>query len=206
MVSFPWFFLLTQDFWIFQVRYDLWGILYLVYSGSLFHVLLYCVLRQTRKETFLSCHVKTGHTNTTGIKKMKEENKKALNDFLSRAEDMGDDILNDAQEMFGSMPFILPVLRERAEIFTLSTLAEERVCRPENLSAKTAELVSVAAAAATGAEYCLKVHIRGAMKEGASRNEIFDAIMIAALVGKTRVLATALREMDDVIPHMHGIK
>ena len=46
----------------------------------------------------------------------------------------------------------------------------------------------------------MSVHIRAALKEGASRDEIFDTIMIAALVGKTRVLATALRQMYDAVP------
>jgi 4-carboxymuconolactone decarboxylase len=128
---------------------------------------------------------------------MKEKNQKALEDFLSHAEDMSDDILNDTRELLGSMPFILPVLRERPETFAMSALADERICRPGHLSPKTAELVALAAAAGMGAEYCLKVHIRAAAKEGASRDEIFDTILIAGLVGKTRVLATAFREMGD---------
>jgi len=131
---------------------------------------------------------------------MRAENRKALEDFLSHAESMSDDILDDTLEMFGSMPFILPVLRERPQVFALSALADELVCRPEHLRPKTAELVSLAAAAALGAEYCMKVHIRAAVLEGATRDEIYDTIMIAALVGKTRVLATAFREMEQALP------
>ena len=131
---------------------------------------------------------------------MKKENEKALNDFLTYADAISDDILIDTREMLGSMPFILPVLRERSEYFALSSLADERICRPEHLSPKTAELIAMAAAASTGAEYCMKVHIRAAVKEGASRDEIYDTIMIAALVGKTRVLAPALRELCDAYP------
>jgi AhpD family alkylhydroperoxidase len=128
---------------------------------------------------------------------MKEENQKAVDDFLSRAEDISDDILKDTEEMLGSMPFILPVLRERPAYFALTSLADEMLCRPAHLPPKTAELVSVAAAASAGAQYCLQVHIRAAAKEGASRDEIYDAIMIAALIGKTRVLAPALRELSE---------
>jgi len=131
---------------------------------------------------------------------MKAENQKALNDFLARADSISDDILDDMREMLGSMPFILSVQRERPEYFALSSLADETVCRPEHLSPKTAELVALAAAARGGAEYCMKVHIRAAAKEGASQNEIYDTIMIAALVGKTRVLSPALRELCDAYP------
>lgn len=129
---------------------------------------------------------------------MKPENQKARDDFLSHADAISDDLLADTEEMLGSMPFILPVLRERPDYFALSSLADEMVCRPKSLCPKTAELVALAAAAVTGAEFCMKVHIRAAGKEGASRDEIYDTIMIAALVGKTRVLAPALREFCDV--------
>ena len=132
---------------------------------------------------------------------MKQENKKALNDFLSHADAISDDILVDTKEMLGCMPFILPVLRERPEYFTLSSLADEMVCRPKHLPPKTAELVALAAAASMGAEFCVQVHIRSAAKEGASRDEIYDTIMIAALIGKTRILAPALRELCDAYPN-----
>jgi AhpD family alkylhydroperoxidase len=131
---------------------------------------------------------------------MKQENKKALDDFLSHADAISDDILTDTQEMLGSMPYILPVLRERPEYFALSSLADEMVCRSKHLPSKTAELVALAAAASAGAEYCMKVHIRAAAKEGASRDEIYDTILIAALIGKTRVLAPALREVCEAYP------
>lgn len=131
---------------------------------------------------------------------MQKKNKKALDDFLSHADAISDDILVDTMEMFGSMPFILPVMRERPEYFALSSLADEMVCRPEHLSPKTAELVALAAAVGTGAEFCMRVHIRAAAKEGASRDEIYDTIMIAALIGKTRVLAPAFRQLCEAYP------
>jgi AhpD family alkylhydroperoxidase len=131
---------------------------------------------------------------------MKDENRKVVEELLSRADAISDNILEDTQKMLGSMPFILPVLRERPEYFALSSLADEMICRPAHLSPKIVELVSLAAAASAGAEYCINVHIRAAVKEGATRDEIYDTIMIAALIGKTRVLGPALREFCDVFP------
>jgi len=131
---------------------------------------------------------------------MKPENQKAIEEFLARSDAISDDILEEAEKMFGSMPFILPILRERPKYFAPAVLADDLVCRPEHLSPKTAELVALSAAAATGAQHCMKVHIGAAVKEGASRDEILDTILIAALVGKSRVLATSLREFCDAFP------
>jgi len=131
---------------------------------------------------------------------MKKENEKVLEDFLQHADSISDDIMEEFREMLGTLPFIFTLLRERADVFALSTLADERICRPKNLSPKTAELVTIAAAAGMGAEGCLKVHMQAAVKEGASREEIFDTIMIASMIGKTKILANSLRHMRDSFP------
>ncbi|WP_292371001.1 carboxymuconolactone decarboxylase family protein [Methanoregula sp. UBA64] len=132
---------------------------------------------------------------------MKEANKEAISEFLKHADSIGDDMLEDTQKMLGSMPFILPVQKnERPDYFALMCIADDMLCRPPNLSAKTAELVTLAAAAAAGAGPCLKFHIQAAAKEGATRGEIFDTIMIAALVGKTKILASALRDFSEAYP------
>jgi len=129
---------------------------------------------------------------------MKPENEKLIDDFLAHADDLGDDIVADVEEMLGVVPFIFPILRDRPESFALSTLADYRISRPDSLDPKTAELIAVAAAASAEAESCLKVHIGAALKEGASRDEILDVLLIAAMIGKTRVLASSLRRFREV--------
>lgn len=131
---------------------------------------------------------------------MKKKNQKIVDEFLFNANEIGDDVLDDTEKMLGMLPFIFPVLRERAGTFALSSLADYRICRPEHLSPKTAELVAVAAAAGAGADNCLRVHMKAAVKEGASRDEIFDAVLIAATIGKTKVLASSLRQLSEVFP------
>jgi 4-carboxymuconolactone decarboxylase len=62
---------------------------------------------------------------------MKEANKKAISEFLQHTDSISDDILEDTQEMLGSMPFILPVQKnERPDCFALSCLADDMICRP----------------------------------------------------------------------------
>jgi len=104
----------------------------------------------------------------------------------------------DVEEMLGIVPFIFSILRDRPESFALSTLADYRISRPDSLDPKTAELIAVAAAAGAGADSCLKVHIGAALKEGASRDEILDVLLIAAMIGKTRILASSLRRFREV--------
>lgn len=130
---------------------------------------------------------------------MQEKNEKTVKEFLAHANSISDDIMEDTKDMLGTLPFIFPVMRERPENFALSALADYRTCRPEHLSPKVAELVACAAAAGSGAENCLKVHLRAAQKEGATRDEIFDTLMIAGVIGKTKILASALRQMEDIV-------
>jgi len=131
---------------------------------------------------------------------MKDATRKTVKIFLDNADAISDDVMEDTKEMLGTMPFIFPLQRERPENFALSALADYRTCRPEHLPPKIAELIAVAAAAGAGADNCLKVHINAARKEGATRDEIFDTIMIAGVIGKTKVLASSLRMMTDVFP------
>jgi AhpD family alkylhydroperoxidase len=129
---------------------------------------------------------------------MKPDNAQLVNEFLAHADDLGDDVMEDVKEMLGVVPFIFSILRDRPDIFALSAIADYRISRPGSLDARTAELVAVAAAAGAGADSCLKVHMGAALKEGASRDEILDALLIAAMIGKTRVLASSLRQFREV--------
>ena len=99
--------------------------------------------------------------------------------------------------MLGTVPFILRTMARRPEFMIFSALKDFYALRPKSLDAKTAELLAVAAAAASGADKCLKVHMAAASRAGASQDEILDAVFIAALIGQTRVLASALREFRE---------
>jgi AhpD family alkylhydroperoxidase len=128
---------------------------------------------------------------------MQKQNQQIISDFLEHSEELSDDIMLEVEKMLGVTPFIFSVIQERTDTFVLSTLADCKTGRPNHLSSKIAELIAIAAAAGAGAENCLKVHINTAQKEGATRDEIFDTIMIAALIGKTKILASALRLLPE---------
>ena len=110
---------------------------------------------------------------------------------------MQEDIYDDCEQMLGVVPFILRVMARRPEFMIFSALKDFYALRPQSLDAKTAELLAVSAAAASGADKCLKVHMTAAERAGASEDEILDAVFIAALIGQTRVLASALRTFQE---------
>lgn len=128
---------------------------------------------------------------------MKEKNKKMIKAFLEHSASMQEDIFDDAEEMLGTVPFILRVMARRPEFMIFSALKDFNALRPKSLDAKTAELLAIAAAASSGAEKCLKVHMSAAARAGASEDEILDAVFIASVIGQTRVLASALRTFQE---------
>ncbi len=128
---------------------------------------------------------------------MKPENKDLIKTLLENTESIQEDIYDDTEKMLGTVPFILKVMARRPEFMIFSALKDFYALRPQSLEPKVAELLAVAAAAASGADKCLKVHMSAAARAGASEDEILDAVFIAALIGQTRVLASALRTFQE---------
>lgn len=128
---------------------------------------------------------------------MKPENKDLIKALLGQADSIQEDIYDDTEKMLGTVPFILKVMARRPEFMIFSALKDFYALRPQSLEPKVAELLAVAAAAASGADKCLKVHMSAAARAGASEDEILDAVFIAALIGQTRVLASALRTFQE---------
>jgi 4-carboxymuconolactone decarboxylase len=129
--------------------------------------------------------------------KMKPENKELIASLLQNSLSLQEDIINDTEEMLGTVPFILRVMARRPEYMIFSTLKDFYALRPKSFDAKTAELLVVAAAASAGADRCLKVHMAAAERAGASEDEILDTLLIAATIGQTKVLASALKTFRD---------
>ena len=128
---------------------------------------------------------------------MKPENKALIKSLLDQSESLQEDIYADCEQMLGTVPFILRVMARRPEFMIFSALKDFYTLRPQSLDAKTAELLAVSAAAASGADKCLKVHMAAAERAGAGEDEILDAVFIAALVGQTKVLASSLRTFQE---------
>jgi AhpD family alkylhydroperoxidase len=128
---------------------------------------------------------------------MKPENKDLIKALLEHSDSLQEDIFDDTEEMLGTVPFILRVMARRPEFMIFSALKDFNALRPKSLDPKTAELLAIAAAASSGADKCLKVHMNAAARAGASEDEILDAVFIAVIIGQTKVLASALRTFQE---------
>jgi AhpD family alkylhydroperoxidase len=121
-----------------------------------------------------------------------------VREFLEHADTISDEITSQAEEMLGQVPFIFSYMSERPESFVLSTLGDFYTARPKSMDTKTAEIATIAAAAAIGADACLKMHIRVALEAGVPRDQVLDTLLIASLIGKTSVMTKSLRVLMDV--------
>jgi AhpD family alkylhydroperoxidase len=68
--------------------------------------------------------------------------------------------------------------------------------RTERLGAKTRELISLAAAVTRQCDGCIVVHTDAAMKNGATREEIVEALGVAVAVNAGAALVHSARVMD----------
>jgi AhpD family alkylhydroperoxidase len=76
----------------------------------------------------------------------------------------------------------------------------ERVFAEGALSAKTKQLIAVAVAHVTQCPYCIKGHTRAALRHGATRNEVMEAIWVAAEMRAGGAFAhstVSLTEMEE---------
>ena len=115
-------------------------------------------------------------------------------------EQLGDENLTEALIEFligqnGSLGFILNILKERPRNFNPFILKGMSIYKePHSLDRKTAELVAIGAAAALRCEHCLEAHMQRARTEGASLDEIMDALLIAGAIADSSTLSVAFRK------------
>ncbi len=79
----------------------------------------------------------------------------------------------------------------------------EAVEAPGALDAKQKELVNIGLAVAAQCEWCIALHVKGALKAGATREEIVEAGMQAVLIhgGPALMYMTPLEEAIEEFTH-----
>ena len=73
-----------------------------------------------------------------------------------------------------------------------------------HLDARTRELISLAVAVTTRCDGCITVHVGEALKHGASREEIAEALGVAVAMNAGAALVYSARAMDAVSAHSGG--
>ncbi|MCZ7392720.1 MAG: carboxymuconolactone decarboxylase family protein [Candidatus Methanoperedens sp.] len=113
-------------------------------------------------------------------------------------EEAAEELLKEVEKAYGEIPYILNFMKQSPELLIAKVLYENQIIREfKRLDAKTIELISIGVSAALRCEHCLKLHIRVAQRMGATKEEIFDAILIAGSLSNNAALAEGTRAMDS---------
>ncbi|KAF1718420.1 alkylhydroperoxidase [Pseudoxanthomonas yeongjuensis] len=73
--------------------------------------------------------------------------------------------------------------------------------KTNHLDGKTRELIALAVAVTTRCDGCITVHVDAALKQGASREEIAEALGMAVALNAGAALVYSARVMDAVAAH-----
>lgn len=117
---------------------------------------------------------------------------------------MGDgELTSELSEMItqkrGGLGFLLGTLKKRPRIFNsfmMRGLALHH--EPHALDKKTAELVAVSAASALKCEPCLEAHMGRAIEEGATMDEVMDALLISGAIADSSTLSVSFRKFRQL--------
>jgi AhpD family alkylhydroperoxidase len=113
------------------------------------------------------------------------------------ADEAAGELLKEVEKAYGEVPYILNFMKQSPELLVAKILYDNEIIREfKRLDAKTIELISIGVSAALRCEHCLKLHIRVAQRLGATKEEIFDAILIAGSLANASVLADGTRAID----------
>jgi len=76
----------------------------------------------------------------------------------------------------------------------------DKVFQEGALSTRTKELIAIAVAHVTSCAYCIDIHTKNALREGASEEEIAEAIMVGVVMKASSALShsvIAVNAMDE---------
>ena len=97
------------------------------------------------------------------------------------------------KEDYGRAPLIFERMSERPEVLLSHLLYKSSVLKTGTLEPKYVELISLAVSSALRCNHCTDYHMQAAIRKGATRDEIMEAILIAGLTSQSTVLADAYR-------------
>ncbi len=114
---------------------------------------------------------------------------------LMKDKALAEALAESIEEQRGALGFLLGMLKDRPRTFSPYVLKGMTIYRePSSIDRKTAELVAVGAATALSCEHCLEAHIRRALDEGATRDEVMDAILVSGAIAESSALSVAFRK------------
>ena len=116
-------------------------------------------------------------------------------------EEIAKEILRKIEKEYGFIPLVNEVLSERPDLFVPSVNVNRSVFYGKGkLEKKYRHLIALSAAAALGAEHCMKVQMQLAVRSGASKDEILETVQIGSVISMTRSQSYAFRVFRELFP------
>lgn len=103
------------------------------------------------------------------------------------------DIMNDVNNTLGFVPEFIKAMPDTLVVGFWTTMKTFEMNPDTKLDAKSKELIGIAVASQIPCEYCVYFHTMGAKKNGATDQEIKEAVGMAAM---TRMGSTVLNGMQ----------
>lgn len=111
-----------------------------------------------------------------------------------------DKILAEIEKEYGFVPLVNQVLSKRPDVFIPAANLSKAVLNSkiQKLETKTAYLCAISAASALSGEYCIGVQIKHAIDAGATKDEIFESIIIGSYMAMTKSQSYAFRKYKEI--------
>jgi len=125
-----------------------------------------------------------------------EEVEELIESDVSKAVDL---ILSRVQRVYGAVPLVHRFLAKRPEVFIpYIKLFAQVLLKPKHLSRRDVELIALSASIALRCRPCIEAHVEGALRAGASKEEVVEAMLVAASIAQASSLGEGFRALMSV--------
>ena len=124
-----------------------------------------------------------------------------LNKILKKSSEYSPEILKILKQLYGEIPKIYDILSNQNSEMVIAQFIKNQSITKENKSKpplKIKELIALSAAVALKCEYCQQVHIKAALELGATKDQVFETILISGMIAESSTLAVGLREFEKI--------
>jgi len=124
-----------------------------------------------------------------------------LNRILKKTPEYSIEILDFLKNFYGEVPKIYEIMKDyNQEVIVTQFIKNQSIFkeRKSKLTLKIKELIALSAAVALGCKHCQEVHMNAALQAGATKEQIFETILISALIAESSTLAVSLRELKKL--------